>query len=450
MKYNRILLKLSGESLQGTQKYGLSTDVLHSYAEQIKAVVGTGVQVGIVIGGGNIFRGLQGARKGFDRVKGDQMGMLATIINSLALQSALEDNGVKAKVLTSIRMEPIGEYYSKAKALEYLEAGYVVIIGGGTSNPYFSTDSASALRGIELEADVMLKGTRVDGVYTADPEKDPAAEKFDEITFDEVYRRNLKVMDMTAFTLCRENGLRVIVFDMDTPGNLEKVLTGEKIGTGQTLKTYYIAMTERKKPNNKRLILMIVLLAVVIALMWLLPDGSQPAAPATNAPKTEQTKNTNDAPDDIEATTLVKAGTQAPDFRVEMFDGTTFTLGSLRGKVVLLNFWATWCGPCREELSRVQKDIIDRFKGNEDFVFLPVSRGETRETVAAFREKMGYTFPMGLDPEQKIYRLYASNYIPRNFLIGKDGKVISATIGYEAPEFDELILLIERQLNSAN
>ena len=192
-------------------------------------------------------------------------------------------------------------------------------------------------------------------------------------------------------------------------------------------------MTERKKPNNKRLILMIVLLAVVIALMWLLPDGSQPAAPATDAPKTEQTKNTNDAPDDIEATTLVKAGTQAPDFRVEMFDGTTFTLGSLRGKVVLLNFWATWCGPCREELSRVQKDIIDRFKGNEDFVFLPVSRGETRETVAAFREKMGYTFPMGLDPEQKIYRLYASNYIPRNFLIGKDGKVISATIGYEAP-----------------
>ena len=231
MKYDRILLKLSGESLQGIQKYGLSTDVLHSYAEQIKAVVRTGVQVGIVIGGGNIFRGLQGARKGFDRVKGDQMGMLATIINSLALQSALEDNGVKAKVLTSIRMEPIGEYYSKAKALEYLEAGYVVIIGGGTSNPYFSTDSAAALGGIELEADVMLKGTRVDGVYTADPEKDPAAEKFDEITFDEVYRRNLKVMDMTAFTLCRENGLRVIVFDMDTPGNLEKVLAGEKIGT---------------------------------------------------------------------------------------------------------------------------------------------------------------------------------------------------------------------------
>ena len=168
MKYKRILLKLSGESLQGSQKYGLSPEVLQSYAEQIRAAAATGVQIGIVIGGGNIFRGLTGAKKGFDRVKGDQMGMLATIINSLALQSALEDNGVKAKVLTSIRMEPIGEYYSKARAIEYLEAGYVVIIGGGTSNPYFTTDSASALRGIEIEADVMLKGTRVDGVYTAE------------------------------------------------------------------------------------------------------------------------------------------------------------------------------------------------------------------------------------------------------------------------------------------
>ena len=231
MKYKRILLKLSGESLQGAQKYGLSTDVLHSYAEQIRDAAASGVEIAIVIGGGNIFRGLQGARRGFDRVKGDQMGMLATIINSLALQSALEDNGVRAKVLTSIRMEPIGEYYSKAKALEYLSQGYVVIIGGGTSNPYFSTDTASALRGIEVEADVMLKGTRVDGVYTADPEKDPTAEKFDEITFDEVYRRNLKVMDMTSFTLCKENGLNIVVFDMDTPGNLGKVLAGEKIGT---------------------------------------------------------------------------------------------------------------------------------------------------------------------------------------------------------------------------
>ena len=231
MGYNRILLKLSGESLQGEQKYGLSTAVLHSYAEQIKAAVSTGVQIGIVIGGGNIFRGLQGAKKGFDRVKGDQMGMLATIINSLALQSALEDNGVKAKVLTSIRMEPIGEYYSKAKAIEYLEAGHVVIIGGGTSNPYFSTDTASALRGIEIEAEVMFKGTRVDGVYTADPEKDPTATKFDRITFDEVYNRDLKVMDMTAFTLCKQNGLDIIVFDMDTEGNLAKVLNGESIGT---------------------------------------------------------------------------------------------------------------------------------------------------------------------------------------------------------------------------
>ncbi|MEG2613673.1 MAG: UMP kinase [Alistipes sp.] len=230
-KYHKILLKLSGESLQGAQKYGLSTDVLQSYAEQIKAAAATGVQIAIVIGGGNIFRGLSGAKRGFDRVKGDQMGMLATIINSLALQSALEDNGVKAKVLTSIRMEPIGEYYSKAKALEYLEAGYVTIIGGGTSNPYFSTDSASALRGIEIEADVMLKGTRVDGVYTADPEKDPTATRFDEITFDEVYARNLKIMDMTAFTLCKENGLQIVVFDMDTRGNLGKVLAGEKIGT---------------------------------------------------------------------------------------------------------------------------------------------------------------------------------------------------------------------------
>ena len=231
MAYNRILLKLSGESLQGEQKYGLSPAVLQSYAEQIKAAAATGVQIGIVIGGGNIFRGLQGAKKGFDRVKGDQMGMLATIINSLALHSALEDNGVKAKVLTSIRMEPIGEYYSKAKAIEYLEAGYVVIIGGGTSNPYFSTDTASALRGIEIEAEVMFKGTRVDGVYTADPEKDPAATKFDKITFDEVYNRDLKVMDMTAFTLCKENGLDIIVFDMDTEGNLAKVLNGENIGT---------------------------------------------------------------------------------------------------------------------------------------------------------------------------------------------------------------------------
>ena len=231
MDYKRILLKLSGESLQGAQKYGLSTEVLHSYAEQIKQALTSGVQIAIVIGGGNIFRGLSGAKNGFDRVKGDQMGMMATIINSLALQSALEDNGVKCKVLTSIRMEPIGEYYSKERALEYMERGYVVIVGGGTSNPYFSTDSASALRGIELEADVMFKGTRVDGIYTADPEKDTTATKFESITFDEVYEKNLKIMDMTAFTLCKENHLEIIVFDMDTPGNLVKLISGEKIGT---------------------------------------------------------------------------------------------------------------------------------------------------------------------------------------------------------------------------
>ena len=231
MKYKRILLKLSGESLGGRSEEGLSTEVLSSYARQIKEAAGKGVQIGVVIGGGNIFRGLSGAGKGFDRVKGDQMGMLATVINSLALQSALEAEGVKCRVLTSIRMEPVGEYYSKAKALEYMNEGYVVIIGGGTSNPYFTTDTAAALRGVETEAEVLLKGTRVDGVYTADPEKDPAATRFDEITFDEVYARGLKVMDLTAFTLCKENGLPVIVFDMDTAGNLGRVLAGEKIGT---------------------------------------------------------------------------------------------------------------------------------------------------------------------------------------------------------------------------
>ena len=231
MKYRRILLKLSGESLAGKKGDGIAPQVLTSYAQQIKAVAARGVQIGIVIGGGNIFRGLSGVDKGFDRVKGDQMGMLATVINSLALQSALESEGVRAKALTSIRMEPVGEYYSKTKAVEYLEAGQVVIIGGGTSNPFFSTDTAAALRGVEIEAELLLKGTRVDGVYTADPEKDPTAVKFDRITFEEVYRRGLKVMDMTAFTLCKENGLPVVVFDMDTPGNLEKVLSGEPVGT---------------------------------------------------------------------------------------------------------------------------------------------------------------------------------------------------------------------------
>lgn len=229
--YKRVLLKLSGESLQGEQGYGLSPAVLNSYAEQIKAVAQQGVQIGIVIGGGNIFRGLSGVGKGVDRVKGDQMGMLATIINSLGLQSALESVGAKAKVMTSVKMEPVGEIYSKAKALEAMGQGYIVIIGGGTGNPFFTTDTASALRGVEIEADVLLKGTRVDGVYTADPEKDPTATKFNEITFDEVYERQLKVMDLTAFTMCKENKLSIVVFDMDTPGNLKKVIDGEPIGT---------------------------------------------------------------------------------------------------------------------------------------------------------------------------------------------------------------------------
>lgn len=229
--YKRVLLKLSGESLMGAQKYGLSTEVLNQYAEQIRTVAAGGIQVGIVIGGGNIFRGLSGVSRGFDRVKGDQMGMLATVINSLALQGALESAGAKARVLTSIRMEPVGELYTKAKALELMEAGWIVIIAGGTGNPYFTTDTASALRGVEIEAEVLLKGTRVNGVYTADPEKDPTATKFAEITFDEVYRRRLKVMDLTAFTMCKENDLPIVVFDMDTPGNLQKVIAGEPIGT---------------------------------------------------------------------------------------------------------------------------------------------------------------------------------------------------------------------------
>lgn len=230
-KYNRILLKLSGESLMGSKQYGIDEVRLYEYAAQIKDIAEMGVQIGIVIGGGNIFRGLSGASKGFDRVKGDQMGMLATVINSLALSSALTALGVKAKVLTAIRMEPIGEFYNKWRAIELLEQGYVVIMSGGTGNPFFTTDTGSSLRGIEIEADVMLKGTRVDGIYTADPEKDPTATKFSEITYDEIYTRGLKVMDLTATTMCKENNLPIIVFDMDTNGNLKRVMDGENIGT---------------------------------------------------------------------------------------------------------------------------------------------------------------------------------------------------------------------------
>ena len=230
-KYKRILLKLSGESLMGSKQYGIDEVRLNEYAEQIKEIAEMGVQIGIVIGGGNIFRGLSGASKGFDRVKGDQMGMLATVIDRLALSSALTALGVKAKVLTAIRMEPIGEFYNKWRAIELLEQGYVVIMSGGTGNPFFTTDTGSSLRGIEIEADVMLKGTRVDGIYTADPEKDPTAVKFSDITYDEIYTRGLKVMDLTATTMCKENNLPIIVFNMDKNGNLKKVMDGEDIGT---------------------------------------------------------------------------------------------------------------------------------------------------------------------------------------------------------------------------
>lgn len=222
---------MSGESLMGAKRHGIDEQRLDEYATQIAEIVRGGVQVGIVIGGGNIFRGLSGAAQGFDRVKGDQMGMLATVINSLALSSALEKKGIRARVLTAVRMEPIGEFYSKPKAVEALERGEVAIFSAGTGNPYFTTDTGASLRGIEIEADVMLKGTRVDGIYTADPEKDPTATKFDEITFDEIYSRGLKVMDLTATTMCKENRLPIVVFDMDTPGNLAKVVAGEKVGT---------------------------------------------------------------------------------------------------------------------------------------------------------------------------------------------------------------------------
>lgn len=231
VKYKRILLKLSGESLMGDKQYGIDETRLAEYAGQIKEIHDLGVQIGIVIGGGNIFRGLSGTDKGFDRVKGDQMGMLATVVNSLALSSALGSLGTKSRVLTAIRMEPIGEFYSKWKAIEYLENREVVIMSAGTGNPFFTTDTGSSLRGIEIEADVMLKGTRVDGIYTADPEKDPAATKFNEITYDEIYNRGLKVMDLTATTMCKENNLPIVVFDMDTVGNLKKVISGEDIGT---------------------------------------------------------------------------------------------------------------------------------------------------------------------------------------------------------------------------
>ncbi len=230
-KFNRILLKLSGESLAGEQKQGINVERLKQYALQIKEITDMGVQVGIVIGGGNIFRGLSGAGKGFDRVKGDQMGMCATVINSLALSSALDAVGQRNRVLTAIRMEPIGEFYSKWKAIDAMQSGEVVIMGAGTGSPYFTTDTGSSLRALEIEADVMLKGTRVDGVYTADPEKDPAARKYSEISYKDVIAQGLKVMDISAIAMCMDNNLPIYVFDMDTVGNLKKVIDGEDIGT---------------------------------------------------------------------------------------------------------------------------------------------------------------------------------------------------------------------------
>ena len=231
MKYSRILLKLSGEALSGEGNHGINDSVLEEYAKQVIEVVKKGCEVAIVIGGGNIFRGLSGTESGFDRVKGDQMGMLATVMNSLALESAISRLGGKAKVFTSIRMEPVGELYDRDRVLEVIKNSTVCILSGGTGNPFFTTDTAAALRAVEIGADVLLKGTRVDGVYTSDPEKDPKAERFDRISFEEVISRRLKIMDSTAFTMCRENNMAVIVFDMNKSGNLNKLIDGDRIGT---------------------------------------------------------------------------------------------------------------------------------------------------------------------------------------------------------------------------
>jgi uridylate kinase len=231
LKYKRVLLKLSGEALMGNQNYGIDPARINDYAFEVNEAAKMGIEIGIVIGGGNIFRGVSGVSHGFDRVRGDYMGMLATVINGLALQSAIEAAGSPCRVFSAIRMEPFVEYYNKAKVMESLKKNEVVIFTAGTGNPFFTTDTASALRAVEMEADVMLKGTRVDGVYTADPEKFPSAIKFDELNFDEAIEKQLHIMDLTAFTMCRENKLPVIVFDMNKKGNLKKLISGEKIGT---------------------------------------------------------------------------------------------------------------------------------------------------------------------------------------------------------------------------
>ena len=231
MKYNRVLLKLSGEALMGSQQYGIDPQRLADYADEIIEAAQAGVQIGIVIGGGNIYRGLQGASKGMDRIQGDYMGMLATVINSMAMQSTLQGKGQKATLLAGLYIDRIADTMSSAKAIRLLEEGHIVVMGAGTGNPFFTTDTGSALRAVEIKVDIILKGTRVDGIYTADPEKDPMATKFEHITYDEAYQRNLKVMDMTAFTMCKENDMPMYVFDMNTRGNLMKVLRGENIGT---------------------------------------------------------------------------------------------------------------------------------------------------------------------------------------------------------------------------
>jgi uridylate kinase len=231
MKYSRILLKLSGEALMGKGTHGISKEVLAAYASQVIDIVKEGCEVALVIGGGNIFRGVTGAESGYDRVKGDQMGMLATIINSLALESEIKSQGSKARVFTSIRMEPVGEFYNRDRVTDAMKDKTICILSGGTGNPFFTTDTAAALRAVEIRANVLLKGTRVDGVYSADPEKDPKAERFTEISFSEVISKRLKIMDSTAFTMCRDNNMPIIVFDMNTAGNLKKVVNGVKTGT---------------------------------------------------------------------------------------------------------------------------------------------------------------------------------------------------------------------------
>jgi uridylate kinase len=231
MKYKRVLLKLSGEALMGNQKYGIDPEILYTYAQEIKTIADKGVQLAIVIGGGNIYRGMQAESMGIDRVQGDYMGMLATVINSMALQSALEKAGLYTRLMSGINLEQVCEPFIRRRAVRHLEKGRVVIFGAGTGNPYFTTDSAASLRAIEINAEAVLKGTRVDGIYTADPEKDPTATRFSNITFKDVYEKKLNVMDMTAFTLCRENGLPIIVFDMNKPGNLLRIIEGQDVGT---------------------------------------------------------------------------------------------------------------------------------------------------------------------------------------------------------------------------